>query len=59
MSEWEVVWVAERRHVEGAAGASAPDAESLAALDCVADGVRGWAMPDPGSYAAKVTFELR
>ena len=41
------------------AGASASDAESLAALDCVADGVRGWAMPDPGSYAAKVTFELR
>lgn len=39
-----------------AAGASAPDAEALDQVDCVVDAVRGLAMPDPGSYAAKVTF---
>lgn len=41
------------------AGASVSDDASAAALDCVADAVRGWSMPDPGSYAAKVTFDLR
>ena len=41
-----------------AAGGSSSDAESLAALSCVVDAVRTWAMPDPGSYAAKVTFDL-
>lgn len=39
-----------------AAGASSPDVDSLSALDCVIDAVQGLAMPDPGSYAAKVTF---
>jgi hypothetical protein len=39
-----------------AAGASAPDADSLGAIDCVIEAVRGLTMPDPGSYAAKVTF---
>jgi hypothetical protein len=39
-----------------AAGASTPDAASLAAIDCVIDAVRAIVMPDPGSYAAKVTF---
>ena len=39
------------------AGASTPDAEAAAtAVDCVVDAVRGLTMPDPGSYAAKVTF---
>lgn len=38
------------------AGASAPDADSLAQVDCVIEAVRGLTMPDPGSYAAKVTF---
>ncbi|UJR81431.1 AgmX/PglI C-terminal domain-containing protein [Sandaracinus amylolyticus] len=39
-----------------AAGASAPDAQALESVDCVVDAVRGLTMPDPGSYAAKVTF---
>jgi TonB family protein len=39
-----------------AAGASAPDADSLSAIDCVIEAVQSLAMPDPGSYAAKVTF---
>lgn len=41
-----------------AAGASTPDQEQADALDCVAQAVRGWSMPDPGSYPAKVTFGL-
>jgi hypothetical protein len=43
-----------------AAGAvvDSPDA-TAAALDCVAAGVQGWRFADPGSYPAKVTFELR
>lgn len=39
-----------------AAGASSPDADSLSSIDCVIDAVRALEMPDPGSYAAKVTF---
>jgi len=27
-------------------------------LDCIAEAVRGWAFPDPGSYPAKVTFSF-
>ncbi|MEM9189797.1 MAG: AgmX/PglI C-terminal domain-containing protein [Myxococcota bacterium] len=42
-----------------AAGAASGDADSAAALDCVASEVTGWAMPDPGSYPAKVTFDVR
>ena len=42
-----------------AAGASAPDAESAEALDCVTESVERWEMPDPGSYFAKVTFQVR
>jgi hypothetical protein len=39
------------------AGASAPDSDTVdTALDCVIDAVRALVMPDPGSYAAKVTF---
>jgi hypothetical protein len=41
-----------------AAGASTPDQTQSDALDCVADAVRGWTMPDPGSYPAKVSFDL-
>lgn len=41
-----------------AAGGTAPDADSLPALHCVVTAVRGWTMPDPGSYAAKVSFHL-
>lgn len=42
-----------------AVGASIDDPEGAAALDCVAEHVMGWSMPDPGSYPAKVTFSLR
>lgn len=41
-----------------AVGATCSDAESLAALDCVVSAVRSWTMPNPGSYAAKVSFSL-
>lgn len=42
-----------------AAGGSMPDAESVEALDCILERVREMTMPDPGSYAAKITFEVR
>ena len=41
-----------------AVGGTAPDADALPALECVLDAVRRWSMPDPGSYAAKVSFAL-
>lgn len=41
-----------------AAGASARDQVDAEQLDCVTQEVAGWSMPDPGSYPAKVTFEL-
>jgi len=41
-----------------AAGAATDDAEAIDSLDCVAQAVRGWSMPDPGSYPAKVHFEI-
>ena len=42
-----------------AAGGSAPSAEAEPGLDCILERVRGWDMPDPGSYAAKVTFPVQ
>lgn len=42
-----------------AAGGSAPSADAEPALDCILERVRGWNMPDPGSYAAKVTFAVQ
>lgn len=42
-----------------AVGASSTDQEASGALDCVTDAIKAWGMPDPGSYPAKVTFELR
>jgi hypothetical protein len=41
-----------------AAGAAVDDADSAGRIDCVVEAVRGWSMPDPGSYAAKVSFDL-
>lgn len=41
-----------------AAGVSTTEQTSAEGLDCVATAVAGWTMPDPGSYLAKVTFEL-
>lgn len=42
-----------------AAGGSMPSAEAEGPLDCILEGVREWTLPDPGSYAAKITFEVR
>lgn len=41
------------------AGGSVSSPEAEAALDCILEQVRGWTMPDPGSYAAKVTFPVQ
>ncbi len=41
-----------------AVGGTCADADSIAALDCVVSAVRTWTMPNPGSYAAKVSFTL-
>ncbi len=41
-----------------AAGAAADSQAAADKIDCVLGAVRGWKMPDPGSYAAKVSFEL-
>ena len=41
------------------AGAAADSETSAAHIDCVVQKVAGWAMPDPGSYPAKVSFELQ
>lgn len=40
------------------AGASTVDQQAADAIDCIVDAVKLWEMPDPGSYPAKVTFEL-
>lgn len=42
-----------------AAGGSMPTAEDAQVLDCILERVRAWSMPDPGSYAAKITFAVR
>jgi hypothetical protein len=41
-----------------AAGSAATGGAESETLDCVAEAVSAWSMPDPGSYAAKVTFEV-
>ena len=40
-------------------GAASTERAEASQLDCVAEAVRQWTFPDPGSYQAKVTFELR
>lgn len=44
------------------AGASVADPKDPAAtdadLDCASDAVKGWSLPDPGSYPAKFSFDL-
>ncbi len=42
-----------------AAGGSAPSADAEPGLDCILERVRAWDMPDPGSYAAKITFAVQ
>ncbi|MGE0788739.1 MAG: AgmX/PglI C-terminal domain-containing protein [Sandaracinaceae bacterium] len=41
-----------------AAGGTMPDPEGEGALDCILDRVRSMTMPDPGSWPAKVTFDV-
>ena len=36
-----------------------PSVDSAAAMDCVAQAVAGWRFPNPGSYTAKATFDVR
>jgi len=39
-----------------AVGAAVNQQDAAEAIDCIADAVAAWEMPDPGSYPAKVTF---
>jgi hypothetical protein len=41
-----------------AAGAAADSQPAADKIDCVLDAVKAWKLPDPGSYAAKVSFKL-
>ena len=41
-----------------AAGAAADSQPAADKIDCVVEAVRSWKLPDPGSYAAKVSFKL-
>jgi hypothetical protein len=41
-----------------AAGAAADSQAAADKIDCVLDAVKSWKLPDPGSYAAKVSFKL-
>ncbi len=42
-----------------AAGGTMPDENGEDALECILEAVRAIAMPDPGSYPAKITFTVR
>lgn len=42
-----------------AAGASTLEPNDAEKLDCISDAVKTWTFPSPGSYAAKVSFNLR
>jgi hypothetical protein len=39
-----------------AVGAAAGSREAADRIDCVVEAVQAWAMPDPGSYPAKISF---
>ena len=41
-----------------AAGAAVTAKELAGAVDCALDAVKGWKLPTPGSYTAKVSFVL-
>ncbi|WP_394847493.1 AgmX/PglI C-terminal domain-containing protein [Pendulispora brunnea] len=41
-----------------AIGITPPSKEGIDKLDCLADALKGAALPSPGSYAAKVSFDL-
>ncbi len=42
-----------------AAGASTPNLNDAEKLDCISAAIKAWTFPSPGSYAAKVSFNLR
>ncbi len=42
-----------------AAGAAADNASDAEKLDCISDAIKTWTFPSPGSYPAKVSFNLR
>jgi hypothetical protein len=41
-----------------AAGAAADSQPAAEKIDCVLNAIKAWKLPDPGSYAAKVSFKL-
>jgi hypothetical protein len=41
-----------------AAGAAADSEPAAEKIDCIVDTVKSWKLPDPGAYAAKVSFGL-
>jgi hypothetical protein len=41
-----------------AVGVAPPNKDADAMADCIADAVKEWRMPSPGTWAAKVTFTL-
>jgi hypothetical protein len=41
-----------------AAGAAADSQPAAEKIDCLLDVIRAWQLPDPGSYPAKVSFDL-
>ena len=41
-----------------AVGVATDSSDTGANLDCVATAIRSWRFPDPGSYAAKISFSL-
>jgi hypothetical protein len=41
-----------------AAGASASSREGADGIDCALTAITAWSMPDPGSYPAKVSFQV-
>jgi hypothetical protein len=41
-----------------AAGASVPNKDGADKIDCIVDEVKGWKMPSPGSWGAKVEFRI-
>lgn len=42
-----------------AAGGAPSGPGGIDSVDCVLDMVRGWPMPNPGSYPAKITFDVQ
>ena len=55
------LYVAPSSHKDGkvqAVGASVPSKDGAEKLDCIVGEVKGWKMPSPGSWGAKVEFKI-